>query len=298
MRTPAAVTLMAGLLALSVTLQVWRDRGWTAYEPQTPVMWLKATPYAKASMLGYELLAADLYWIRAVVYFGRQRLASESTQTFDLLFPLLDLVTTLDPRFTIAYRFGAIFLAEPPPYGPGRSDLAVTLLERAVERSPDRWEYPHDLGFVYYWHQRDFEKGATWMDRASQVRGAPFWLKSTAASMHSERGDRASARQLWTQIRDGADNDLLRQAADIRIAQFNALEAIDVLNVLLLRFEASRDRMPQSWDEMVAAGLVRGTPLDPAGTPFEIDPLKRTATLSKQSALWPMPAALDAMPRP
>ena len=45
-------------------------------------------------------------------------------RTYALLYPLLDLTTTLDPYFSIAYRFGAIFLGEPYPGGPGRPDLA------------------------------------------------------------------------------------------------------------------------------------------------------------------------------
>ena len=39
--------------------------------------------------------------------------------------------TTLDPYFNIAYRFGAIFLGERYPGGPGRPDQAVALLARA-----------------------------------------------------------------------------------------------------------------------------------------------------------------------
>ena len=60
------------------------------------------------------------------------RRTSKASQTYPLLYPLLDLTTTLDPRFNIAYRFGAIFLAEPYPGGPGRPDLAIALLEKGL----------------------------------------------------------------------------------------------------------------------------------------------------------------------
>ena len=75
---------------------------------------------------------------------------------FDLLYPLLDLTTTLDPRFNIAYRFGSIFLAEPPPGGAGRPDLAIALLEKGLRERPDKWEYMQDIGFVHYWWRRDY----------------------------------------------------------------------------------------------------------------------------------------------
>ena len=72
--------------------------------------------------------------MRAVVYYGGQRLATSQAQNYDLLYPLLDLVTTLDPLFSVAYRFGAIFLTEAYPDGPGRPDQRVALLERGIEQ--------------------------------------------------------------------------------------------------------------------------------------------------------------------
>jgi hypothetical protein len=88
--------------------------------------------------LSYKSLLADVYWIRAVQYFGGTRLDMKNGVTpapgsgrssYDLLYPLLDVATTLDPSFNIAYRFGATFLAEGYPNGPGRPDQAVALLD-------------------------------------------------------------------------------------------------------------------------------------------------------------------------
>jgi tetratricopeptide (TPR) repeat protein len=297
MRTAHYLAAIGLLIAIAVGLQVWRDRGWAAYEPATPVMWLRAGPAMARGALGYRALLADLYWIRSVVYFGRQGLSTDPNKNYDLLHPLLDLVTTLDPRFTVAYRFGAIFLSETSPNGPGRPDLAVSLLERGVARTPERWEYMHDIGLVYYWHNRDFEKGAEWLERASLVPGAPIWLKSTAASMHSERGNRQSARQLWRQIREAAEADSLVKIADLRLAQFDAMDAIDALNDALARFRESAGRLPTGWPELVAARQLRGIPLDPAGVPYEIDAASGSVRVAERSPLWPMPPAFTATPR-
>ncbi|MGQ0736279.1 MAG: hypothetical protein ACT4QD_21820 [Acidobacteriota bacterium] len=289
MKTPAALAAITVLLTLAVLLQVWRDRGWQPYEPATPITWLQAGPALERALLGFSPLAADVYWIRAVVYFGRQGLSDDPDKNYDLLYPFLDLVTSLDPRFTVAYRFGAIFLSEPPPSGPGRPDLAIRLLERGVASALDRWEYAHDIGFVHYWHYRDFAAGAAWMNHASQVPGAPIWLKSTAAAMLTEGGDRESARGLWLQIHDSADNDLLRNMARLRLLQFDAMEAIDELNVIVWRFAARAGTLPTSWRELVAAGMIKGVPIDPSGTPYVIDPDTESVRVSDASDLWPMP---------
>ena len=87
---------------------------------------------------------------------------------------MLDLVTTLDPRFTVAYRFGAIFLTEAYPSGPGRPDLAIALLERGIAQDGGRWEYMHDIGFIYYWWLKDYQEAAEWFDRAGKAPGAPI----------------------------------------------------------------------------------------------------------------------------
>jgi hypothetical protein len=286
---------IAVLLGAAITVQVWRDRGWQPYEPATPVLWLQRAETTRKLSLGFDSLIADVYWIRAVVYFGRQRLSLRADKNYDLLFPYLDSVTTLDPRFTTAYRFGAIFLSEAPPGGPGRPDQAIALLQRGAAKTPERWEYLHDIAFVYHWTYRDYGEAAAWMRRASEVPGAPVWLKSSAAMMLEQGRDRESARALWEQMRDTADEEWLKRTADLRIAQIDALTAIDELNELVWRYEARVGRMPGDWQELVAARLLRAIPRDPAGVPYQLDHVNEDVRLSPDSPLWPLP--LDSTPQ-
>jgi hypothetical protein len=289
MTSGAIAVVIAGLLGLSVALQVTRDRGWAPYEPVTPVMWLQSASTMKRAALGYDSLVADLYWMRAVVYFGRQSLSTEANKNYDLLYPLLDFVTTLDARFNVAYRFGAIFLSEPPPAGPGRPDHAIALLEKGFRLQPHRWEYLHDIGFIHYWHRRDFEEGARWMERAAEVPGAPIWLRSTAATLHADRGNRDGARLLWRQLGEAAENETLREVASLRLAQLDAMDAIDDLAARADRFERATGRFPATWQDLISAGLLRAVPQDHSGTPYTLDPEERAVKVSRTSALWPMP---------
>jgi tetratricopeptide (TPR) repeat protein len=287
--TAVSLTAIVMLLGAAVMVQVWRDRGWQAYEPATPVLWLQNADTVRKFALGFDSIIADVYWIRAVVYFGRQRLSERPDKNYELLFPYLDFVTALDPRFTTAYRFGAIFLSEAPPGGPQRPDLAIDLLERGAEKAPERWEYLHDIAFVYHWAYRDFREAARWMQRAADVPGAPVWLQSSAATMLEQGNDRESARALWQQMRDGAEEEWLKRTADLRIAQLDALVAIEQLNEIVWRYDARTGRMPRSWQELVSARVLRGIPVDPAGVPYEIDPVNEDVRLSRRSPLWPLP---------
>lgn len=293
MKTWPLLAAVASCLAVAVAVQVVRDRGWRAYEPATPVLWLKAGPTMKRAALGYDQLVADVFWMRAVVYFGGQRRSESQDKNYDLLFPFLELVTLLDPRFTLAYRFGSIFLSEPHPGGPGRPDLAIELLRRGLEHAP-RWEYARDIGFVYAWTYRDYKTAADWFRKASEMPNAPIWLKSTAAVTLTRGGDRDAARALWRELYDTAEAEALRNAAEVRLAQLDALDTIDQLNPFVWRYKAHAGRFPTSWQELVAAGALRGIPVDPAGVPYVLDHTNENVQVSPKSPLWPLPTGLDA----
>ena len=124
-------------------------------------------------------------------------LAAVETPEYNQLYTLLDITTSLDPLFDIAYRFGAVFLAEAYPAGAGRVDLAVKLLEKGIAARPDKWEYMQDIGFVYYWYAHDYRQASAWFQKASEVPGAPVWLKPLAATTLAQGGDRESSRTMW-----------------------------------------------------------------------------------------------------
>lgn len=277
------------LLVLSIGVQVVRDRGWQPYEPTNPLLWLNTGLPVKRLSLGYSNLAADLYWIRAVVYYGGKKRGSEADRNFELLAPLLDLTTSLDTRFKVAYRFGAVFLTEGYPSGPARPDLAIALLQRAMQANPHAWEYPHDIGFIYYWWLQDFKKAAEWFDRAGDLPGAAEWLKPLAAITLAQGGDRRSSRFLWTKILETTDVDWLRKSATMRLSQLDAMDQVDALNQFVARFTARQGHPPHSWQELVAGERLRGVPLDPSGVPYILDPVSGRIGLARESSLWPLP---------
>jgi tetratricopeptide (TPR) repeat protein len=277
---------IAVLMAAVVAIQVVRDRGWTPYEPGDSVLWIRSGDAAKRMALNFDTIAADVYWIRAVIYYGGRHVAGR--HSYDQLYPLLDLATSLDPQFKIAYRFGALFLSEPPPGGPGRADEAIALLERAIERDGD-WEYYEDIGFVYYWWKQDYQRAAEWFERAAKQPGAPNWLFGLAATTLAEGGSRASSRRLWTQLLNEPDAAYIRESARHRLLQLDALDAVDELNKARQRFKDRVGRMPRSWEELAAAERWRGLPADPAGIPYVVNPQTERVEVSRQSPMWPLP---------
>jgi hypothetical protein len=291
------VVLIVVLMATAVEVQRVRDRSFPLRSIEDSSMYLTSPKTARRIALGYRAVAADVYWIRALQYFGGTRRMVDAGETitdparrqYAALYPLLDLTTSLDPRFNLAYRFGAIFLAEPPPRGPGRPDLALALLAKGLAERPGHWEYMMDIGFVHYWWRQDFSAAGEWFQRASETPGAPWWMKSLAATTLAQGGDRQSARMMWEAIRQSAEIDWLRHEAERRLAQLKALDDIDALQAMVDRVAAATAQPVLEWTPVMRAAGWRGVPIDPTGTPYEIDERGRVR-LSRSSPLWPLPA--------
>ena len=297
----ASAEWRAGILAFvaavcltgAVALHVTEDRVAPGPAVDRPDFLLVRSPAVmKRLSLGNQALAADVYWIRALQHFGSERLSPPShTRSYALLYPLLDLTTTLDPYFSIAYRFGAIFLGEPYPGGPGRPDLAIALLKKGLTFQPDKWQYMQDVGFVYYWHLQDYKTAASWFSRAADVPGAPTWMRPLAATTLAEGGQRSAARALWQEIAK-SDEPWLRNSAQLRLTQLDAMDQIDAIAVRVDAFRRQHPGAAITWLALQSAGLLPGTPLDPSGTPYAIDAATGKVTVSPQSKLFPLPGQL------
>ena len=293
-RAASPLTVAAAVLTLgaAVSAQVFRDRTWPRdVQDRQSVLYVPSGPALQRLALEFDPVAADIYWIRALQHYGGERLASGRPRNYDLLYPLLDITTSLDPYFTIAYRFGAIFLSEPYPGGPGRPDEAIALLGKGVAAQPTRWQYYHDIAFVHFWHYRDYKAAATWFQRAAARPGAPNWLQPLAAAMLGAGGERASARLLWGQMLQ-SDEAWLRRNAARRLQQLDALDHIDQLEAIVRRFPPPAGQL-HSWDRLVARRILPGIPVDPTGTPYVLDPATGGVMVAATSDLQPMPSEVN-----
>jgi tetratricopeptide (TPR) repeat protein len=295
--TAATVVIAVVLIAGAARLQAVREARYPPPTAAQETLYLRSGTTARRLAGAYASLTADAYWIRTLQYYGvrKLRLAKEAAahlaptpESYELLYPMLDLTTTLDPRFSIAYRFGSVFLSEPYPSGPGRPDLAIALLEKGSRVQPDKWAYLQDIGFVYYWYEHDYRAAAEAFRKGSEMPGAPWWLKSLAATTLASGGDRQSSRLMWESIRQSAETDWLRADAERRLTQLRALDDIDALERVVNDYRRRAGQPPAGWPALVRAGMLRGVPLDPAGTPYELAP-DGHATLSRASPLSPLP---------
>jgi tetratricopeptide (TPR) repeat protein len=255
------------LVSISSLLRVIQLR---EHSTLAEVLFIPSAKAVKRMSLGYSGLLADLYWLRAVQYFGNHHLAR--AKEYDLLDPLLDITVTLDPKLEPAYRFGSIFLAQKPPQGAGRPDLAVRLVERGINEFPDDWRQYFNLGFIHYMDRHDYIAAAEAFERGSRLPNAHPFLRLMAARMRAQGGDRETARLLWQNIYDTYPDETMRSNA---VEHLNALRYDEMIEQIQKRVELAAGelgRQPRAWQEVVQTGFLRGIPLDPKGRPFILMP--------------------------
>jgi tetratricopeptide (TPR) repeat protein len=251
-------------------LQHTLDAEHSALSQERDDVLLRSGKLAKLMSLEYAPLAADIYWTRAVQYYGNKHVRGDAN--LELLWPLLDIATTLDPNLVIAYRFGAIFLSQQAPGGAGRPDLAVKLIQRGIEANPDEWRLDEDLGFVYYFDLKDYAKASEAFREGSTKPGALFWMKIMAAKVATEGESFSTSLFLWKDVYNTTQDSSVKKNALLHIQLLTAKQDCRQLDLLADEYAKRFGHRPTRMSELVEAGLLRAIPGDPLGHAYVFDP--------------------------
>ncbi|MBV8894770.1 MAG: tetratricopeptide repeat protein [Acidobacteria bacterium] len=262
----AGALLVALLVSATVTLtRVERLRMGSTLEE---VLYLPSPKVIKRLSLGYDGLMADVYWTRAVQYFGGHH--ASGADEFKLLAPLLEITTYLDPHLLVAYEFGANFLAPRPPNGAGEPERAIRLVENGIRANPDAWRLYYDLGFIYYFEKKDYAKAADAFQRGSRIAGAHPFMGILAASMAQHAGDMQMARMLWTATLDTTKDKQIRDNAVKHLRALKADEDVTILENIAREYHRRTGHWPNSFRQLIFARLLPGVPFDPVGKPYKL----------------------------
>lgn len=226
MKNLAWIILLVVTLAFSVAAQHWLDSGSREIVAEEELLYVPSAEALRRASLGFTGLFADVYWMRTSIYFGakfdQQRQTGDAFDTgqLQLLKPMLDIVTELDPHHIAAYSFGGFFL---PNEG---SQEAVRFLERGIRDNPNEWRLYQDLGFAR-WRQGKFKEAAAAYLRGSRITGAPAWMGPIAAMMIAKGGDRETARQIFQRLHDESDDVFVKQVCEeqLKLIQSNLLQS-------------------------------------------------------------------------
>jgi tetratricopeptide (TPR) repeat protein len=252
---------------------------------------LRSGKLVKAMSLEYAPLVADIYWTRAVQYYGDKR--ARHDPNFELLWPLLDVTTTLDPNLVVAYRFGSTFLSEPSPRGAGEPQRGIALLERGIKANPDYWRLYEDLGFIYYFELKDYPKASAAFAEGSKNPKALVWMKVMAAKIAAEGESLSTSVFLWNEVYESTTDPDVKKNALTHLQLLKVEQDCRQLDALADEYEKRTGQGPSRTGQLVDAGLLRRVPLDPAGYAYVFGPdgkaaLSLDSPLLEQQLLHPV----------
>ncbi|MGH9740925.1 MAG: tetratricopeptide repeat protein [Candidatus Acidiferrum sp.] len=231
---------------------------------------LRSGKLVKAISLEYAPLVADLYWTRAVQYYGDKH--ARHDPNLELLWPLLDVTTTLDPKLLVAYRFGSTFLSEPSPRGAGEPERGIELLERGIKANPDYWRLYEDLGFIYYFEMKDYAKASEAFAEGSKNPKSLIWMKVMAAKIATEGESLSTSIFLWNEVYNSAKDPEVKKNALTHLRLLKVQEDCKQLDALADEFQKQTKRRPERMGELVQAGLLPRVPVDPMGYSYVFGP--------------------------
>ena len=234
------------------------------------VLYFSSPKVVKRLSLGYTGLMADIYWTRAVQYFGGQHHAG--AEEYKLLPGLLDITTDLDPKLLVAYRFGANFLSPRPPNGAGQPEQALALIEKGIRANPREWTLYYDRGFIYYFEFHDYANAAKAFQQSSQLPNAHPFVQVVAATMAQHAGEAQMARMLWTTTLETTTDKQIKQNAIAHLRALMVDETVPELEKRVQEYRRRAGHLPGNFEDLIRAGLLRGIPLDPTGRAYRMMP--------------------------
>jgi hypothetical protein len=218
---------------------------------------------ARLASLGHRTFVSDLYWLSAVQYIGDSKAEERG---WEKLFPLVDLVTDLDPRHGYAYQTAGIVLS-----AAGLLDESDAILSKGMERGPPYWSFPYYIAFNYWFYRGDLATAAKYAEIAAKRPGASANISHLAVSLASKSGTPEDAitllQELRATVKDEATSGRLDEQLKLALLERNAQR----LERAAATLEKQRGWPIGSLDELVLAGLVPEIPPDPFGGTYVWD---------------------------
>ena len=229
MRAHLALTAIAviALAAASDSFRASAHERYRSAQRYEDVYYLPPTGWLPVVSLGWDEAAADLLWMRALVYFGDEFRHQGGLRH---VFEYADAIVALDPHFLAAYRWlGMAALYRPVAITTDDVERAVAFMQRGEEIFPDDGQLAWDIGAALVFElvplleddlegiQHARERGLPYLMKAVRLGAAPEWTALTNASLLARIGRREQAIRHLTQMHGLVEDPETRARIEERI---------------------------------------------------------------------------------
>ena len=264
-----AKTIMLALICLLLAFSLYplgKSIDLTSPENTNPLpelFYFPKTSFIKNIAFGYNNLLADIFWIRSVQYIGQHLITDNA---FPYLYHILDITTSLDPRFINAYNFGSFFLAI---YASDKKE-GIELVEKGIKNNPENWKPAFELGFIYFMRQ-DYKNAYKYFSLANTLPGMQDEYKTFAPYAMGKFALPDESIEMWTAIAKMSDNKFIIDAARNNIAAITQKKRVDMLNQAVQTYEKRFHKFPSDLSELVEKGIIAKLPEPIGNMPYNYD---------------------------
>lgn len=256
------IVLLVILLMMIVGLAYRVDVRKSPHELIGELMYFPSGIALRAVSMGLYGPLADLVWLRFIQYYGEHRLTDTK---FELMYHILDILTTLDHRFHFAYSLGSLMLT----HDAERPDQARQLLRKGIYANPDDWRLPFVYAFINYVFLNEYSTAQTYFRIAANKPNAPDRPKRWYAFVtYMKIGDLKTSLALWIDLYNTTDNQEEKAIAEIYIMSIKMQLDIEYLNDKVAQFKRQFGHMPSSLNQLVRTGIIDSLPEEPHGEKY------------------------------
>jgi tetratricopeptide (TPR) repeat protein len=221
--------------------------------------------YLKPAVMGFEQIAADIIWLRAIQVIGEDTVTPKG---YDWIYHALDVVTTLDPKFAYAYQLGGVTLSVLGK-APEKSN---TLLLKGMRENPEIWQIPFYIGFNNFFYLNDYGSAAEYMAKASELPGHPAYLPKLAARLYVQAGDPDVALEFLLRMYKETADEKVRATLGQRIKEVIVERDAKFLEEAIKRYKDVYKAYPERLIELVERGIITELPHEPLGGYYYFNP--------------------------
>jgi hypothetical protein len=152
---------------------------------------------------GYLPLVVDYLWIQLIQATGRARKAEEYRDVY----PYAELITDLDPRFDVVYRFAGTTL----PTNLGRetwvnTEESTRIIRKGLPLFPDDLRLNILLAYNLSTFHHQYREAAQVLEKASKLPEAPEYLSALATRLYAQSGEVDSGLALARSLAESAED--------------------------------------------------------------------------------------------
>jgi hypothetical protein len=162
------------------------DAGKTKDWQKDQLTYLPSGKLLKPMTLGFEEASASLLWVKGVLYFGEAFLSGGGYQWMG---HMLDIVTTLNPRFKEAYNFGSALLTKDKKEIPA----TLKLIERGLVEYPAEWRWRVSAALAKRKFDSDYVAAAEYLKPVAGDTSVPKHVRLLVATFAEKGGNERMA---------------------------------------------------------------------------------------------------------